>query len=349
MIYRNRLAASMIWLAGLFYASLALPGHAAEADQIEDLLQERWFEVELIIFERFDVLDANSGEALTLSAARAWPHDLLEFYEFGLDAVQSSSAADQPLTVLSPYCLGFPTLRFADPVHPSLQPSLQAADENFLDGQTGGSVGVDDGDKLATNKPIEPPLNAPQLTITPYLQLLADVAEFEQGLYASSYRWLENLTLVNQVKAINRQSNLRPLIHRRWRQPVPERDNPLPIYLSSGSDTTSPLTRQGFAKLEGHVAVTVGRYLHFAPTLWYHADNLGLRPIGLPVDASDLTASNNSGFMQLAESRRLRSGDLHYLDHPKIGVIVRIDPIQIPQTLLDARQSLDELSQDGFQ
>ena len=31
--------------------------------------------------------------------------------------------------------------------------------------------------------------------------------------------------------------------------------------------------------------------------------------------------------MELREQRRMRSGELHYLDHPKFGVLARVDPI----------------------
>jgi hypothetical protein len=38
--------------------------------------------------------------------------------------------------------------------------------------------------------------------------------------------------------------------------------------------------------------------------------------------------------MELREQRRMRSGELHYLDHPKFGVLARVDPIQPPDTLV---------------
>ncbi len=49
-----------------------------------------------------------------------------------------------------------------------------------------------------------------------------------------------------------------------------------------------------------------------------------------------------AGYMQLHESRRMRSGELHYLDHPKLGILVRIDPVQIPDSLSEAYTALEE-------
>jgi len=36
--------------------------------------------------------------------------------------------------------------------------------------------------------------------------------------------------------------------------------------------------------------------------------------------------------VRLLESRRLRSGELNYLDHPRFGVLVRVAPVTAPAT-----------------
>ncbi len=337
---------------------------AQAAEDLADHLQHRWFEIEIIIFERLNVLDVNSTEHLTLTTPRYWPHNMLEIGP--LRAPLEILEPLNPLSEMSAYCLGYPMFPYPDLVHPALLPQeaeipaeivaedVAAIDELVIDGQTIIPEATQDALVPPEEVGQPPPQNSPQLTITPYLQVLADLATYEQALADSSYQWLEELTLESEVKAINRQSKLRPLLHRRWRQPVPARNEPQPVYLAVESTAASPLTRAGMAKLEGHVAVTVGRYLHLAATLWYHADNLGLTPVPLPIS---LFISQHSRapsrvdarlHMALDESRRMRSGDLHYLDHPKIGVIVRIDPIEIPEALNAAWQALTETPQDGL-
>ena len=74
----------------------------------------------------------------------------------------------------------------------------------------------------------------------------------------------------------------------------------------------------------------------------------GLAPVDLPlpngdeINGGEISAQsvtpNGLRYMELSESRRVRSGDLHYLDHPKFGIIVRIDTIEIPQELESALQ-----------
>ena len=38
---------------------------------------------------------------------------------------------------------------------------------------------------------------------------------------------------------------------------------------------------------------------------------------------------------------RLRSGEVHYLDHPALGMIVRAGPVDIPSVLREQAERLD--------
>lgn len=358
----------------LALALLCSGAAAADAvEEIEDLLTQRWYQVEIVVFERLNVLDVNSPEQLTQQRPRQWPHNLMLVRDFVDPAVAAPAGTADTLfdaTRPSAWCLGFPMLSEADPLHPMLLPrqeppapddeemarraaeaaarAAELAEQAALEDRAPGETLADElqpDETALTDEPADEALQplsleTTPLTLTPYLQLLADVASFETSLYDSSYMWLPDLTMEDYVRSINRQSHLRPLLHRRWRAPIPERAAPQPIYLASETDASAPATRTGFAKLEGHLSVTVGRYLHFAPTLWYHADNLGLAPIALPV-VHALPGPVEGRYMQMSESRRMRSGDLHYLDHPKFGIVVRIDPVTIPDHLIAAWEALE--------
>ena len=97
----------------LVLAAAALPAAADTVDEIEKLLQERWYEVEIIVFERLDVLDVNSPEQLTQRRPREWPQNLLEIHD--------PSQANQTEQT-DAYCLGYPLLAEEDPLHPLLLP-----------------------------------------------------------------------------------------------------------------------------------------------------------------------------------------------------------------------------------
>ena len=61
-------------------------------------------------------------------------------------------------------------------------------------------------------------------------------------------------------------------------------------------------------------------------------------------DARPVTLDES--YLAFEQHRRMRSGELHYLDHPKLGVIVQVDPVAIPEELLALQHTLDlELAQ----
>lgn len=68
--------------------------------------------------------------------------------------------------------------------------------------------------------------------------------------------------------------------------------------------------RVDMPRLEGGLRVRLGRFLHFDTDLQ------------IPSASAEPVRARNS--------RRMRSTEVHYLDHPRIGVIVRIDPYTPP-------------------
>jgi len=346
----------------------ALPGYAAQ--ELEDLLQASWYEIEIIVFERLPLLDVNSEENLTYTAPRSWPGNLMLVRDAiqDQDALPASStepadAEVDPRMWESDFCLGYPELEMEDPIHPLLQPvedelELDTLDAEYTDVDIPSDEATEPSELVADEAlPIEsdPTVEADPSTVlepepepepTAYDLLLADLTAYEDDLWRSSFAWLPELTMQAEVKALNRNNHLRPVLHRRWRQAVPERDAPQPVYLAAEVEPAAPLTRSGFAKIEGYATVTLGRYLHFAPTLWYHADNLGMAPLAVPLTHVALAAPD-PGYMELKESRRMRSAELHYLDHPKFGVIVRIDPVELPEELQLLWSALTEPGDDA--
>ena len=112
------------------------------------------------------------------------------------------------------------------------------------------------------------------------------------------------------------------VFHGRWQQPVPARDAPQRILLPV---QTINLSAQ-FTRLNGHIGITLGRYLHANTKLWLQPD----------------PATN--AYAELNESRRMRSNELHYIDHPLIGVLINIEPIDADPTLERSWQDLQAVS-----
>jgi hypothetical protein len=165
------------------------------------------------------------------------------------------------------------------------------------------------------------------------------------------------------ARLLERRGGHRVLLHGRWLQPVPGRDQPEAMFIQSGARLA------GRYQLEGSLAVTLGRFLHFQAQLSYREPGMGQRPINLAVPppieipgpgipepgipSPGLTPEQQlpeatrlpdpvAGIMVLDQSRRMRSEEIHYLDHPKLGIIVRIDPVELPDDLVADFELLQE-------
>jgi hypothetical protein len=116
---------------------------------------------------------------------------------------------------------------------------------------------------------------------------------------------------------------LGPLVHLAWRQPISRPGGTPPVYLASGP---------GAAELEGTLEVSVSRFLHVNLDLLLRRTS----PAG-PSRPPALVAADGSGLPRYPVSspegyryrmqahRRMRSGEVHYIDHPLMGVLLRID------------------------
>jgi hypothetical protein len=99
--------------------------------------------------------------------------------------------------------------------------------------------------------------------------------------------------LKGEASRLRSKGGYKPLLHIAWRQPVTTRKGAQAVHLLSSPSR----------EVEGAVKVSVGRFLH--------------------VDLDLLLYGN----YRMQAHRRLRSGEIHYLDHPKMGALVIILPV----------------------
>ena len=98
------------------------------------------------------------------------------------------------------------------------------------------------------------------------------------------------------------------LYNAQWVQPVYEQQHSLPIYFESSQLVINQ------PQIKGLFHLHISRYLHTNIELQY-----------LPENATSLKDT-----LSLQQSRRMRSKELHYIDHPSIGVLIKIIPTQHP-------------------
>jgi hypothetical protein len=164
-------------------------------------------------------------------------------------------------------------------------------------------------------------------------------------------------TLLSQAQRISETSGLRLLDHLAWRQPVLNRDIAEPILIQSGAQFNAEF------ELEGTLTISLGRYLHARTDLYFSefAQMQSRQELDWKIFAEDKldfgqsewsTGFSNHSATQfvrattanLKQSRRMRSDELHYIDHPLLGILIKISPYKRPDLALQleeiARQTL---------
>jgi len=176
-----------------------------------------------------------------------------------------------------------------------------------------------------------------------------------------SYKKLpsKNYHLTEEVEKISESKTHRVIFHTAWRQPGLDKNQALPIHFIK---EVAPLvieeeiTETQFnnqieqdreasllaAKepapsiLEGILRVTLSRYLHLEAELTFKnklpdvikSDN----PFSVLDNEQERTELEKQGVIHLKQKRRrIRSNELHYVDHPVLGILINITRYELPE------------------
>lgn len=176
-----------------------------------------------------------------------------------------------------------------------------------------------------------------------------DIEESYKVLDSSHY----NLT--SEVEKISESETQRVIFHTAWRQPGLDKKLALPIYfkhevffppvaedenIASQEQTQEQDTPENINKmpsiLEGILRVTLARYLHLEAELTLQEKLPELKITDNPFSVLDNENERNKvkkqGVIHLKqERRRIRSSQLHYIDHPVLGILIHITPYEKPE------------------
>jgi hypothetical protein len=111
--------------------------------------------------------------------------------------------------------------------------------------------------------------------------------------------------------ALQRSNHYRPLVHLHWRQAV---QAPAAAQAIDLEELLGAASRQTTPRVEGSLRLSVARYLHLETDLRL-----------ITGERSYLEDTPTTAY-RLQQSRRMRSGELHYIDHPRFGVLALITP-----------------------
>lgn len=147
-------------------------------------------------------------------------------------------------------------------------------------------------------------------------ELIADQAVFDRLKHSGRYRVLYQAA---------------------WRQPITAKEQSTPVFIQGGK-----LYGESY-EMEGVIDLHVSRYLHFEADIMLteftrqenpserspYWTNSGAESGQNPADPLSTTSYMSTSYTptrvyRLHESRRMRSGERHYLDHPVLGLVVLV-------------------------
>ena len=156
--------------------------------------------------------------------------------------------------------------------------------------------------------------------------------------------------LNDAAEKISASNNYRIIKHFAWRQPGLSRNIAIPIMIQdniepelSNEHTVDgqplpPLYTQ--AKIEGLIKVSLSRYLHIDSELRFEAT--GISPLPLSPEETAITEAPSTikprpttVVYYEKQKRRMRSKELHYIDHPVFGMLVIMTQAEVPEKIDD--------------
>lgn len=130
-------------------------------------------------------------------------------------------------------------------------------------------------------------------------------------------------SLGRAVAALGGSNRYRMLAHKRWVQTAEARS----------TSQVMRITSEG-GELDGTFVFYLSRFLHVDVQMLLKDDasgSLNVAALEKKAGATGNPAATDAGAAvplayRIDESRRIRSGEIHYFDHPKLGVLVQITP-----------------------
>ena len=317
----RRPAAYAVGIAALFAGSLAGGAAAAEPD-LGAWLEHDWYSVEVVLFRHRTVA---TDEELVRHAPRHYPLPLTGFAR-GPESDTDPDAA---------WLIGEAPGDAERPLPPAwlwmdapADPAGDADSQGRAPPVPGNPLPVDPA--LPTSErgrtiPAPPP--SPSSPASPESVARAAFAAFEGALAHSSMRWREDgLTLTGHVRRMRRSGAYDVLRHGRWQQPTVTPGSAVPLLVQLG-----PRRPDGLFEVEGTLRVSRARYIRVDAELWLHGAYASRSPNG-----------TEGGYAVLSETRRMRARKVHYLDHPMLGLVIRVEPLEMPDALVELARIAEE-------
>lgn len=327
---RTAAMAALISVAALLGSPLSAQTLSDDSAEQEP---DRWYQVEVILLAH---KQSTNDEIWRTDIALAYPPNWVElkdpekFLAEPVPCPPELDAAAEPEQ---------PPSNPDDIASPNSCHAPLATDESTVDESTGGE-----------------PQPAP---------LLADLDREPYYLLPKELRALND-----QAQELKWSRQHRVLFHQAWRQPIVDKSEATSIIIAAGEQFGDN------AELEGTISINVSRYLHLNTNLWFsefshnYGQDKGQWP-ELPTrpdlqDFSSIQIEDDAispwdkiqplndeydkilakpyipqRITLIKQKRRMRSKEIHYIDHPKVGLVILIEPYEVPAVIDDETIEVD--------
>ena len=272
---------------------------------------QRWFQIEVSIFSNESLADRDEEHWQTESNELNYPNplrrlgqlsDLLITEQMIADAIAESSEQD----------------------------SLSTIEEATIEIDAEALAAIE---RLAQILPTGPQpastegeFKFPDFLRDPHLQLTPDNSDFEQT-----------------NRALERSAEHRLLFHGLWRESVADPADAIPLYVQGGLRFDDQYELQGaitlrFNENRDRLVIDSNLWLtEYSATADLESEwQLPAIPEAMKTDLDSLTRDEQglqygiNRVFHMEQSREMRSNQFHYIDHPAIGIVILVKPIDVP-------------------
>lgn len=133
--------------------------------------------------------------------------------------------------------------------------------------------------------------------------------------------------LAEHIAKLKSSARYNILLQQSWQQTGLSDTDAINVHIDTTTAAESPENDNNKleSSLQGTLKLILGRYLHL------HTDLLYKRPKQSYDSISATLRDRSYNEFEIKSQRKMRSNELHYIDHPLIGILVLVTPIKQPE------------------
>jgi len=136
----------------------------------------------------------------------------------------------------------------------------------------------------------------------------------------TSFKNIKPGILKKEYKRINNSKEYNVLFYGSWRQTGLEEKKAFKINIKTLKNAHKKATSKN--TITGYFRLVLARYLHIYSELEYQRNTV--------TDvAAEPAGSHRNETYSINNHRRMRSKELHYIDHPLVGMLIQINPVKV--------------------